>query len=69
MVLKGHLLQRADPDRGRFRSLLLKALKDFLANARIKSPDPKTWRRRAVCVMGRMDGRGAVAFVDLCQGS
>jgi len=36
MVLKGHLLQRADPDRGRFRSLLLKALKDFLANARIK---------------------------------
>ena len=37
MVLKGHLLQRADPDRGRFRSLLLKALKDFLANARIKS--------------------------------
>jgi DNA-directed RNA polymerase specialized sigma24 family protein len=37
MVLKGHLLQRADPDRGRFRSLLLKTLKDFLANARIKS--------------------------------
>jgi RNA polymerase sigma-70 factor (ECF subfamily) len=36
MVLKGHLLERADPDRGRFRSLLLKALKDFLANDRIK---------------------------------
>ena len=35
-VLKGHLLQRADRDRGRFRSLLLKALKDFLANDRIK---------------------------------
>jgi RNA polymerase sigma-70 factor (ECF subfamily) len=34
MVLKGHLLQRADPDRGRFRSLLLKALQDFLVNAR-----------------------------------
>jgi DNA-directed RNA polymerase specialized sigma24 family protein len=33
MVLKGHLLQRADPDRGRFRSLLLKALQDFLVNA------------------------------------
>jgi RNA polymerase sigma-70 factor (ECF subfamily) len=32
MVLKGHLLQRAAPDRGRFRSLLLKALKDFLVN-------------------------------------
>jgi RNA polymerase sigma-70 factor (ECF subfamily) len=32
MVLKGHLLDRADPDRGRFRSLLLKALQDFLVN-------------------------------------
>jgi len=32
-VLKGHLLERADPDRGRFRSLLLKALQDFLVNA------------------------------------
>jgi DNA-directed RNA polymerase specialized sigma24 family protein len=36
MVLKGHLLDRADPDRGRFRSLLLKALQDFLASARDK---------------------------------
>jgi RNA polymerase sigma factor (sigma-70 family) len=33
MVLKGDLLKRADPDRGRFRSLLLKALQDFLVNA------------------------------------
>jgi RNA polymerase sigma-70 factor (ECF subfamily) len=31
-VLKGRLLKRADPDRGRFRSLLLKALQDFLVN-------------------------------------
>jgi RNA polymerase sigma-70 factor (ECF subfamily) len=31
-VLKGRLLQRADPERGRFRSLLLKALQDFLLN-------------------------------------
>jgi len=36
MVLEGHLLQRADPNRGRFRSLLLKALKDFLNDARDK---------------------------------
>ena len=36
MVLKGQLLQRADPDRGRFRSLLLKALQDFLANVHDK---------------------------------
>ena len=33
MILKGHLLQRADRNRGRFRSLLLKALQDFLRGA------------------------------------
>jgi RNA polymerase sigma factor (sigma-70 family) len=32
-VLKGPLLQRADPERGRFRSLLLKALQDFLGHS------------------------------------
>ena len=32
-VLKGELLRRADPNRGRFRSLLKKALQDFLADA------------------------------------
>jgi RNA polymerase sigma-70 factor (ECF subfamily) len=31
-VLEGHLLERADPERGRFRSLLLKALQNFLAD-------------------------------------
>jgi len=36
MLLEGHLLERADPNRGRFRSLLLKALKDFLYDARDK---------------------------------
>ena len=30
MVLEGDLLKRADPSRGRFRSLLLKALQNFL---------------------------------------
>ena len=33
MVLNGHLLKRADPERGRFRSLLLKALQNFLADS------------------------------------
>ena len=42
MVLEGHLLQRADPSRGRFRSLLIKALKDFLNDAR----DKKRARKR-----------------------
>lgn len=32
-LLEGHLLERADPERGRFRSLLLKALQDFLGHA------------------------------------
>jgi RNA polymerase sigma-70 factor (ECF subfamily) len=32
-LLKGPLLQRADPERGRFRSLLLKSLQDFLGHA------------------------------------
>jgi RNA polymerase sigma-70 factor (ECF subfamily) len=36
VVLEGKLLERADPDRGKFRALLLKALNDFLINAREK---------------------------------
>jgi RNA polymerase sigma-70 factor (ECF subfamily) len=36
ILLEGHLLERADPRRGRFRSLLLKALKNFLSDARDK---------------------------------
>lgn len=36
MVLEGSLLQRADPTRGRFRSLLLKALQNFLIDTAAK---------------------------------
>jgi RNA polymerase sigma factor (sigma-70 family) len=36
LVLRGDLLQRADPERGRFRSLLLKALQNFLIDAHEK---------------------------------
>jgi RNA polymerase sigma-70 factor (ECF subfamily) len=36
MLLKGQLLQRANPARGRFRSLVLKALEDFLRDAHAK---------------------------------
>jgi RNA polymerase sigma-70 factor (ECF subfamily) len=36
MVLEGNLLKRADPSRGRFRSLLLKALQNFLVDNSIK---------------------------------
>ncbi len=35
-VLDGNLLERADPTRGRFRSLLLKSLKNFLSDANEK---------------------------------
>jgi RNA polymerase sigma-70 factor (ECF subfamily) len=33
-ITTGNLLRRADPERGRFRSLLLKAVKDFVNDAR-----------------------------------
>jgi RNA polymerase sigma factor (sigma-70 family) len=36
MVLEGDLLKRADPTRGRFRSLLLKALQNFLTDDTIR---------------------------------
>ena len=36
MVLEGNLLRHADPERGRFRSLLLKALQNFLIDAHEK---------------------------------
>lgn len=37
MILKGNLLQRASADRGRFRSLLLKSLQNFLIDAHTKA--------------------------------
>ena len=40
-LLTGPLLQRADPERGRFRSLLLKALQDFLGHATEKLESQK----------------------------
>ena len=36
MVLDGDMLKRADPSRGRFRSLLLKALQNFLVDDTIR---------------------------------
>ena len=36
VILEGTLLQSADPTRGRFRSLLIKSLKNFLIDARVK---------------------------------
>lgn len=35
-ILQGNLLRRADPERGRFRSLLLKALQNFLIDTHIR---------------------------------
>lgn len=37
LILEGNLLQSADPTRGRFRSLLLRSLKNFLIDAAVKS--------------------------------
>ncbi|HKP92299.1 MAG TPA: sigma-70 family RNA polymerase sigma factor [Chthoniobacterales bacterium] len=36
MLLEGKLLESADPERGRFRSLLLRSLKNFLIDAAVK---------------------------------
>jgi RNA polymerase sigma-70 factor (ECF subfamily) len=36
MIMEGNLLQNADPNRGRFRSLLLKSLTNFLIDAAAK---------------------------------
>ena len=36
VILEGTLLQSADPARGRFRSLLIKSLKNFLIDAQVK---------------------------------
>ena len=54
VILEGKLLQAADPSRGRFRSLLLKSLKNFLIDADLK-------RRR-------LKRGGAMQFVSWDQG-
>lgn len=36
MIMEGNFLQAADPKRGRFRSLLLKSLKNFLIDSAVK---------------------------------
>jgi RNA polymerase sigma-70 factor (ECF subfamily) len=36
LLLEGKLLESADPDRGKFRSLLLRSLKNFLIDAAVK---------------------------------
>ena len=36
VILEGNLLQSADPKRGRFRSLLIRSLKNFLVDAQVK---------------------------------
>jgi RNA polymerase sigma factor (sigma-70 family) len=36
MIMEGNFLQTADPKRGRFRSLLLRSLKNFLIDASVK---------------------------------
>ena len=40
-ILEGDLLQRADPQRGRFRALLLHALKNFLVDGHIRQSAQK----------------------------
>jgi RNA polymerase sigma factor (sigma-70 family) len=62
VILEGTLLQSADPTRGRFRSLLIKSLKNFLVDAQVKRRTQKrggdlqfvsweTWMADAPCQM------------------
>jgi RNA polymerase sigma factor (sigma-70 family) len=44
LILEGTLLQSADPARGRFRSLLIKSLKNFLVDAQVKRRTQKRGR-------------------------
>ena len=61
-VIKGRILQSADRNKGRFRSLLLTALKRFLHDEGDKR-HAAGWRRKFRFV-GRLDDGGAVPLVD-----
>jgi RNA polymerase sigma-70 factor (ECF subfamily) len=41
VILEGSILQSADPSRGRFRSLLIRSLKNFLIDAQVKGRTQK----------------------------
>jgi hypothetical protein len=64
-LLEGPLLGRADPARGRFRSLILKALQDFLGHAAEKREARKRGGPPAIYFVGRLDGQRALAVIDL----
>ena len=72
-VLEGKLLQSADPERGRFRSLLLKSLTNFLIDRKVKSGR----RKRGGTIqfipwddwMDEASAREMLSTNDLAQGS
>ena len=51
-LLEKNLLARADQERGRFRSFLLTAFKNFLANQRDKAQDAEARRRSRTLIPG-----------------
>lgn len=80
LILKGTLLQTADPARGRFRSLLIKSLRNFLIDAQVTRRTRKRggdlqfvsweqWMANAPCqlsISGQMlEKSSAEAFFDL----
>lgn len=79
-ILEGNLLQTADPARGRFRSLLIRSLKNFLIDAKIKHRTQKrggdlqfvsweTWMANAPCQLAEsarvFETAPSDAFFDL----
>jgi hypothetical protein len=61
MILERNWLEHADPHRGRFRSLLLKSLQNFLINAKEKTRARKRGGEVKFVSLGRLDVGGALA--------
>ncbi len=63
-ILEGHLLERADPERGKFRTLLLKALTNFLSDMKEKRSARKRGGEVQFVSWDDWMAGGAIAFVD-----
>jgi DNA-directed RNA polymerase specialized sigma24 family protein len=55
IVLNRHLLQRADPSKGRFRALLRHALNQYVSDERTRVRTRKRWPRGGLISLGAMD--------------
>jgi DNA-directed RNA polymerase specialized sigma24 family protein len=61
-LLEGDLLPRASPERGRFRSFLLTALQNFLADQRDRATAVKRGSGQSLISLDALDGEARYAF-------